>query len=152
MKDSIKVLIADDLESERILLKIALRHAPAFRIVGEIEDGLELIRYLKGQGEFADTKKFPWPDLVFLDLKMPKCSGFEVLEWLKNHPLKNAPKILVFTASDEPSDRIKALALGAAGFQTKPLGPKDYLAVVRKLESLYRQGDWEKMDRLPWAD
>src|SRR5437867_12236906 len=132
MDDKIRVLIADDIESERMLLKIAFRQAPAFEIIGEVEDGLELIRYLSGEAKYADRKKYPWPNLVFLDLKMSKRSGFEVLDWLKGNPLKDAPKILVFTASDEPSDRVKALGLGAHGFQIKPLGPKDYIALLKK--------------------
>ncbi len=92
MEDKIRVVIADDLESERMLLKIAFRNARGFDVVGEVEDGVELIRYLSGSGKFADRRAYPWPDILFLDLKMPRRSGFEVLEWLKSNPPENRPR------------------------------------------------------------
>jgi CheY-like chemotaxis protein len=78
-----KVLLADDLEDDRILLKLALAHTSFIHIVGETSDGIETIAYLQGEGKYADREKHPYPDLLLLDLKMPKRDGFEVLKWIR---------------------------------------------------------------------
>src|SRR5579863_6350591 len=82
-----RVLIADDSEVERFLLKRALQNgAPRLEVISELETGDEVIAYLAGDGPFADRAQHPLPQLVFLDLRMPRKGGLEVLEWLRNRP------------------------------------------------------------------
>src|SRR5687767_747677 len=92
------VLLADDSEDDRMLFELAMRKVPGMQLVGTVLDGDQAISYLAGRNEFEDRKKFPFPDLVFLDLKMPRVTGFEVLDWLQNQEPK--PFVAVFSGSE----------------------------------------------------
>jgi CheY-like chemotaxis protein len=69
-----------------------------------------------------------------LDLKMPRLNGFEVLEWLRNHPDLRRRLVVVFSSSDLHEDMEKAYALGAASYLVKPLDPEGYLKVAKELQ------------------
>ncbi len=113
------VLIADDSEVERFLLKRALdRGAPRMRVISELETGDELIAYLSGEGQFADRDRHPLPHLVFLDLRMPRKGGLEVLQWLRDQP-KGGFKVAVLADSSGTTFRSQALDLGADYFFSK---------------------------------
>jgi len=83
------VLVADDSEDDRLLMKQALRRAKRLELAGEVTNGREAIAYLSGHADFGDREKFPLPDLLLLDLKMPHKDGFEVLQWLQSESLDN---------------------------------------------------------------
>ena len=86
----LNVLIADDLEIDRWLLKDAFHStASCFKVVGEVEDGEQVIAYLAGRGQYADRERFPFPDVLLMDLMMPRKNGFEVLEWLESNRFRN---------------------------------------------------------------
>ena len=67
------------------------------RLAGVAQDGDQAIAYLSGRGQFANREKFPYPDVLFLDLKMPRVTGFEVLSWLQDKEQK--PFITIFSGS-----------------------------------------------------
>ena len=114
-----RVLIADDSEVERFLLKRALQNgAPRLEVISELETGDEVIAYLAGDGPFADRAQHPLPQLVFLDLRMPRKGGLEVLEWLRNRP-KGDFKVAVLADSSGTMFRSQALELGADYFFSK---------------------------------
>ena len=71
-----KVLVVDDSENDRFFIRRAIERFPRFQIVGELTDGEEAVEYLSGRGLFADRRKHPIPDLMVLDLKMPRRTGF----------------------------------------------------------------------------
>ena len=94
-------------------------------------DGVEAINYLTNQEQFADAEKFGRPDVMFLDLKLPHVNGFEVLEWVREHPEYKVPPIIVLTSSDEPEDRVRATQLGATLFLTKPPAVDQLIEALR---------------------
>ncbi|TMG90423.1 MAG: response regulator, partial [Betaproteobacteria bacterium] len=82
--------------------------------------GVDAIRYLNGEGEFADRVEHPLPDLIFLDLKMPEMDGFQVLRWIRSHPATRMTPLAVYSASFIPEDIAKGYSDGANYFITKP--------------------------------
>jgi CheY-like chemotaxis protein len=142
MKELIRVLIADDIESERELVQLALRRLGGFEIVGLVENGNEVLEYLRGHGKFADREQYPMPDVLFLDLKMPMADGFDVLRTVRGELAGEHPLMLVFTASDDAGDREVALELGADDFYTKPTGMEDTIQLLRT----FRDGFWRRHD------
>ncbi|MDB6109649.1 MAG: two-component system response regulator [Pedosphaera sp.] len=127
------VLIADDSEADRSLMKIALRQASCLQVIAEVSDGTDVITYLRGQAEFSDRQKFPLPDLLLLDLKMPVLDGFEVLEWLNKQPCPGLT-VVVLTDSMQAEHIKRALDLGADLFQVKPRANHDRAAMILALE------------------
>jgi CheY-like chemotaxis protein len=127
------VLVADDSEADRILLKAALGRTPSLKIIGEVATGTDVIAYLKGQGHFSDREKFPFPDLLLLDLKMPLQDGFEVLKWLRTKLFGNLT-VVVVTASMQAEHIKRALDLGADLFQIKPRTNYEREAMTLALE------------------
>jgi CheY-like chemotaxis protein len=140
MEKLIRVVIVDDLESERELLEVALRHLGGFEIVARLEDGKEALAYLKGEGKFSDRETYPVPEVLFLDVKMPGVDGFEVLDCVRTELAGEHPLMLVFTASNDPGDRERSLKLGADEFYTKPSGMADTIRLLK----VFRDGFWKR--------
>src|SRR5438552_16675097 len=107
------VLIADDDSNDIFFLRRAFKKAGLAHPVLDVHDGERAIHYLSGHENYADRSRFPLPALLFLDLKMPKVSGFEVLQWL--HQQKEFPdlKVVVLSSSGLQSDIQRAKDLGA---------------------------------------
>jgi len=117
----IVILLAEDDADDRLLVKEALAEG---RVVNElrcVEDGEELIDYLRRQGRYADPEESPRPGLVLLDLNMPRKDGREALREIKGDPdLKRIP-IVVMTTSKAEEDIFRSYNLGANSYITKPV-------------------------------
>src|SRR5215216_1937875 len=99
-----KVLHVEDSFDDRYLFARAAERAEvSFRVL-TVEDGQQAIEYLKGVKTFANRKKFPVPELVLLDLKMPVLGGFEVLEWIRKQSKFRDLPVFVFTSSYQHAD------------------------------------------------
>jgi len=85
-----------------------------------VHDGSEAIAYIDGQRQYGDRNTYPFPEVVILDLKMPRLNGFEVLEWLQSHPELQTIPTLVWSSSADPVDVKRAYCLGANGYLCKP--------------------------------
>jgi CheY-like chemotaxis protein len=127
------VLIAEDSTDDRFLLRTAIRRAPRLQIVAEVGDGSEVIAYLKGRDVYADRSRYPLPDLLLLDLKMPSMDGFEVLEWMRTQNFL-ALTVVVLTDSMQAEHIKRALDLGADLFQVKPRANPERESLVLALE------------------
>ena len=130
------MLLADDSDDDRMLFKLALRKVPGMRLVAVAHDGDQAIAYLSGRNEFANREKHPYPDVVFLDLKMPRVTGFEVLSWLQDKERK--PFVTVFSGSEIESDMKRAFALGADTYKVKPSNSEAYAAVIKSVQEQVR--------------
>jgi CheY-like chemotaxis protein len=122
------VLLAEDNEDDLFLTKRVLTKAgvaPVFHVA----DGKEAMDYLAGLGTYSDRVRYPLPDVVLLDLKMPVYTGHEVLEWLREQPGLEDLKVYVLTSSDEERDRERARKAGVHGYLVKPLSPAHLMTV-----------------------
>jgi len=132
-KDDFLVLVADDSHDDRRLVKLAMRRATRMKIIAEMSTGGQVIDYLDGRAHFSDRERFPLPDLLLMDLKMPQQDGFEVLEWLHTQPFEKLT-VVVLTDSMNPAHIKRALDLGADLFQVKPKATHDREAMILALE------------------
>ena len=129
------ILIADDDSNDVFFLRRAFEKAGLSLPVLHVPDGERAISYLSGTEDYADRKQFPLPALLFLDLKMPKVSGFEVLEWLsQRNDLENL-KVVVLSSSGLQSDIQKAKKLGADDYRVKPADIDDMITMVKEVAS-----------------
>lgn len=121
MTPTSQVLVVDDDEDDFFFTRRELRKVIAVPIL-HLESGRAAIDYLAGHGPYADRSVFPFPQVMFLDLKMNQVSGLEVLQWVRANIPPPAPKIFVLTGSNEPRDREIVKHTGvAAGYIVKPL-------------------------------
>ncbi|MDB6066603.1 MAG: response regulator receiver protein [Pedosphaera sp.] len=139
-KKKYRVLLVDDSDADRFFLRKALSGNQKLAIVAEVEDGEEAIRYLGGAGGFSDRQKYPFPDLVLLDLKMPRTTGYEVLAWLRTQTF-NGLKVVVLSGSVLPEDMAKTLDLGADAYHVKAVLKPEQEHMIREIESLL-DGHW----------
>lgn len=98
-----------------------------------VRDGEEAVAYLAGDGVYGDRRAHPLPVLVLLDLKLPRRSGFEVLEWIRRHPMLRRLPVVVLTSSRETEDIDRAYSLGASSYIAKPVAHEGLLECVKTL-------------------
>lgn len=130
LRDSAILLVEDD-EADILLLRHAFRNARIANPLIEVRNGQAAIQYLSGDGAYADRVRHPIPFLILLDLRLPKLSGFEVLEWIRDQSEFAQLIVVVLTASDHVPDKTRAHELGANSYLIKP-GNFDELVVLVK--------------------
>ncbi len=138
------LLLADDDPDDRLLVRDALEEGRLVADLRSVEDGEELIDYLYRRGKYADPKDSPHPDLILLDLKMPRKSGHQALEEIKGNPeLRHIP-VVVLTTSKAEEDVVRAYNSGANSFIVKPT---TFGALIEAMKTLERY--WFKLAALP---
>ena len=120
MNRNLTILIIEDDPNDVVLLKRALNRENINNPVQVVNDGKEAVHYLQGEGKYHDRTHFPFPSVIFTDLKMPRMSGFDVLDWLKNHPECSVIPLIILTASKMEEDVRKAYQMGANAYLVKP--------------------------------
>ena len=144
MPDTGIILLAEDREDDILLIRKAFREAYIGNPLHVVKDGEEAISYLAGDGKYGNREEFPLPDLMLLDLKMPRVDGFEVLTWIRQQPSLAALRVVVLTSSDALRDVNRAYKLGANSFMVKPLDFEDVVQ-MSKFVTTY----WLKMSKTP---
>jgi CheY-like chemotaxis protein len=114
------VLLAEDSEDDAFFFQRAFNKACVGCSLIRAENGKTAIEILNSCATNGESLPF----LIFLDLKMPVMSGFDVLEWLKASRIEPKPKVLVLSGSNDHADQMRALALGAAEYLVKPITPE----------------------------
>lgn len=145
------VLYVEDLEPDRMLLQAACRMAGvSFELVC-LDDGDTLIKYLSGEGLFADRQRHPPPALVLLDLKMPLVDGFGALAWIRQHPDLGHIPVIVLTSSSAAQDIRRAYTLGAVCFLSKAGSLDRLVELVKNIDYCLREtpGRFEALHKLP---
>jgi two-component system response regulator len=140
----IVILMADDDADDRMLTKDALAESRVLNDLRFVEDGEELLDYLKGRGAYTDRAQWPRPGLILLDLNMPKKDGREALKEIKADPDLRRIPIVVMTTSKAEEDIFRSYDLGASSFITKPV-TFDRLVELMKTMGQY----WVEFVELP---
>lgn len=126
------LLVEDDL-NDIFLVKRAFKMAHIQNPLQVVTDGLEAMSYLRGDGKHADREAYPLPRLVVMDIKMPRKTGFEVLEWVKSDRRLRLLPVVIVSSSDNPADINRAYELGANAYMVKPV---DFRAVEHLFASI----------------
>ena len=127
------MLLVEDDPNDIILIKRAFEKANITNPLQVVEDGEEAVAYLAGKGRYGDRQNYPLPILILLDLKLPRKSGHEVLEWLRQQPMLKRLTVVVLTSSQQSSDVNRAYDLGANSYLVKPV---TFDALVEMVKSL----------------
>ncbi|MBD2155665.1 response regulator [Leptolyngbya sp. FACHB-8] len=130
------LLVAEDNPDDRLLMQHAWSHRPHVQLF-LVEDGEEVIDFLAHQGTYTQSDSFPRPDLILLDLRMPRRNGFEVLEALKKHPDWKAIPIVVVTTSNAVEDVYRAYELGANSYISKPQTIQEIFELADSLDQYW---------------
>ncbi|MFZ2854118.1 MAG: response regulator [Rhodocyclaceae bacterium] len=136
------ILLAEDEPADAHLVKAALAENRILTDLHHVLDGREVLEFLRRQGpRFADV---PRPDLILLDLNMPRMDGRECLAAIKHDEALRDIPVVILTTSEVERDVVASYSLGAAGYVTKPVDIQQFMDAVRHL------GDyWIKLVRLP---
>lgn len=130
----VDILLVEDNPGDVRLTKEALKESRLHNKLNVVTDGLLAIQYLRKEGEFAQAAR---PDLILLDLNLPKKSGSEVLEEIKKDPdLKMIP-VVVLTTSKVEEDIIRSYRLHANCYITKPVDMNQFVKIVQVLEDFW---------------
>lgn len=129
------VLLADDSEDDRFFLRTAINRNSRLAVIGEVQDGEEAIAYLSGLGAFRNRQQHPFPDVLLLDLKMPRKTGHDVLQWLRKQSFRQL-RVIVVSGSVLPDDVIRSYALGADCYLKKSSLRDEQMAMVHKIEAV----------------
>lgn len=137
----VEILLVEDNPGDVRLTKEALKEGKVANNLHVAMDGVEALAFLRREGDYSDK---PRPDLILLDLNLPKKDGREVLEEIKNdEKLKKIPVVILTTSQDE-ADVLKTYKLHANCFITKPVDLDQFITVVRSIEDF-----WLTLVKLP---
>lgn len=131
MDRNLTILIAEDSQDDAFFLERAFRKIGLRNPVQILTDGRAVMDYLKAEGKFENRSEYPFPSVLFLDIKMPRVDGFEVLQWLKYHEQCKIIPTLVFSSSEHPEDIERAYQLGANAYIVKPNKNEDLERILR---------------------
>src|ERR1041385_2185430 len=138
-------LLAEDTESDAVLVKMEMERHTGAKLLA-VRDGQEAIDYLLGTPPYNDRKQFPLPDIIVMDLKMPRLSGFDFLQWRRTEaPLElRVIPVIVFSGSDLQRDVWRAYELGANRYMQKP---SDLADLREQLSTMVKS--WGRFTKLP---
>lgn len=143
-KKPLVILMAEDDKDDRLLAQEAMLESRVLNELHFVEDGVQLLNYLHGEGSYADRTYYPMPGLILLDLNMPKMDGREALAKIKADKRLRRIPVVILTTSKAEEDMVKGYDLGAASYITKPV---TFDALVELMRALGRY--WVEFVELP---
>lgn len=129
------VMLVEDSDDDLLLYRRAMQRNQFQNPLHRVHDGNEAIAYLRGEGVFADRKKFCFPSLILTDLNMPNRNGLEMLQWIKSHPKFRVLPTIMVSSSTNPEDIEAAYKAGADAYMLKEGAPDN---LVRKLSLIFQ--------------
>lgn len=130
----IEILLVEDSPSDADLTIETLDEGKVLNNLHVVEDGVEALAFLHRQGEYADA---PRPDLILLDLNLPKKDGREVLAEIKSSPDLATIPVVILTTSAAEEDILKSYQLHANCYVTKPVGLEEFIGIIKLIESFW---------------
>ena len=143
-KKTLIILMADDDADDRLLAKEAMHESRVLNELHFVENGVRLLNYLRGDGEFSNREMYPMPGLILLDLNMPKMDGREALAEIKADRRLHRIPVVILTTSKAEEDMVKGYGLGAVSYITKPV---TFDALVELMRTLGKY--WVEFVELP---
>ncbi len=135
MAETTTFLLAEDDANDILLVEREFKRAPVNLQLRVVRDGIEAKQYLLGEGAYEDRPKHPLPDVILLDLKMPRMDGFEFVDWLRNKAperLRVIP-VVVMSSSALEKDVARAYTLGVNSYMVKPVSWSEFRDRIRAL-------------------
>jgi two-component system response regulator len=132
MADKIILLVEDNPDDEKLTLRALQKNKISNEVV-VARDGVEALDYLLGNGSGGGNNLKPLPQVVLLDLKLPKLDGLEVLRRLRAHERTKLLPVVILTSSNEEQDRITGYGLGANSYVRKPVDFNQFIEAARQL-------------------
>ncbi|GII53020.1 two-component system response regulator [Planotetraspora thailandica] len=130
----IEVLLVEDDPGDVLLTKEAFTYNKVGNRLHVVHDGEQALAFLRGEGPYDDV---PRPDLILLDLNLPRIDGFEVLQEIKNDPTLRAIPVVILTTSEAEQDILKGYNLHANAYVTKPVDFNQFIRVVRQIDDFF---------------
>lgn len=127
------LLLVEDDVNDVLLFRRAMTKCNLANPLQVVGDGDAAVAYLAGKGLYAERDVYPLPALILLDLKLPRKSGLEVLEWLRQQPGISRLPVVIMTSSQESTDVARAYELGANSYLVKPVEFNSLLEMVKAL-------------------
>jgi two-component system response regulator len=132
MNDRIILLVEDNPMDEKLTL-LAFQKNNILNPVVVARDGVEALDFMFGRGQYADRNLSQLPQVILLDLKLPKMDGLEVLAALRENPATKLVPVVILTSSNEEEDRIRSYSLGANSYVRKPVDFSQMVEATRQL-------------------
>lgn len=132
----LEILVVDDDDADALMIEEALESTETHPVVKRVADGREALDYLRRVGPFADAQR---PDLILLDLNMPRMDGRETLEAIKTDEQLKAIPVVILTTSGATPDIVASYQHRANAYVTKPFGLDEFEATVRQIDRFYRE-------------
>lgn len=134
---TIDILIAEDDEEDRMLIRDALAESRLKNTIQFVEDGEQLLDYLRNEGKYADKNTYSRPGLILLDLNMPRKDGREALTEIKADPALRTIPVVVLTTSKAEEDILRTYNLGVSSFITKPVNFNSLVTIMQTLKKYW---------------
>jgi len=132
--NTIDVLLVDDDPGDTLMIREAFEHNKVRNALASVADGVQAMQYLRREGEYANA---PRPDLILLDLNLPRKDGREVLAEIKGDPVLATIPVVVLTTSHAEEDVLKSYQLHANAYVTKPVDFERFIEVVRQIDEFF---------------
>ena len=134
LSQNVEILLVEDNPGDIRLIVEVLKEGKIHNNLSVVEDGEEALAYLRREGSYQDAIV---PDIILLDLNLPKINGTEVLAEIKKDPLLKYIPVIILTTSEAEQDILKAYDLHANCYITKPVNLEQFLTVVRSIENFW---------------
>lgn len=135
---SLNILLVEDNSDDVFFFTNAFKKAGGTGVLHAVSDGVEALDYLSGHGAYGERTTYPFPDILLLDLNMPRMNGFEVLEWVRQNATCRCLTVHVLTSSCREADVERVYELGANSYVVKPTRVDQLVDFVKALHEWHR--------------